>query len=381
MKVILHIGQSKTGTSAIQNCLSQNRELLLKRGILYPDAMVAGMTIGLINHNGLADSLVHRKTYPFLSSIQYRQQIDWQIASEKSIHTIILSAEHFFGGEPRIWNISDKSKYLTIYKEKLTAIKKYLATEDVEVIVYLRNQVDWFRSSMAHLIRYQLVHDKNDIYLSDRQYFELVKPLLCYGQLLDCWADTFGRSSITAVPYNKDQLIGGDVILDFANRIGILPSDLKDDRAKEGANISLSAEYTELKKILNRKLKSKHQERAIITCLERLSAKRATALKYRLDPEVELDIRAIADKENSRINQYFVTSGLELLLPTSGTPYEAIPDIEVARAAEEFAVEFGRLEYKLLVLKLWTKYVLRNHFIYIHVFTRCLLRFCRVSRG
>ena len=37
MKAIIHIGTLKTGSTSIQNSLFSNRELLLNRGIIYPD--------------------------------------------------------------------------------------------------------------------------------------------------------------------------------------------------------------------------------------------------------------------------------------------------------------------------------------------------------
>ncbi len=41
MELILHIGYSKTGTSAIQDFLYRNRKMLLRRyGILYPDIYI-----------------------------------------------------------------------------------------------------------------------------------------------------------------------------------------------------------------------------------------------------------------------------------------------------------------------------------------------------
>lgn len=48
MRIILHIGTGKTGTSSIQESLFRAREKLLENGILYPD--IPGFT----NQNFLA---------------------------------------------------------------------------------------------------------------------------------------------------------------------------------------------------------------------------------------------------------------------------------------------------------------------------------------
>jgi hypothetical protein len=36
-KIVLHIGQGKTGTSALPSALARNHELLKSAGVLYPD--------------------------------------------------------------------------------------------------------------------------------------------------------------------------------------------------------------------------------------------------------------------------------------------------------------------------------------------------------
>lgn len=36
-KVVLHIGTEKTGTTSIQHFMSQNRQALLAKGIVYPN--------------------------------------------------------------------------------------------------------------------------------------------------------------------------------------------------------------------------------------------------------------------------------------------------------------------------------------------------------
>ncbi|MCH8942156.1 MAG: hypothetical protein IIA48_06935 [Bacteroidetes bacterium] len=50
-KFILHIGQSKTGTTAIQSFLSENRKILHNKGILYPDILKKWVSLDLLNHN------------------------------------------------------------------------------------------------------------------------------------------------------------------------------------------------------------------------------------------------------------------------------------------------------------------------------------------
>src|SRR3989344_5912389 len=100
MQFILHIGQSKTGTTALQRFLSANRAGLVRRGILYPDVQLGGIRLNVLNHNPFADSLAGEVRHPHLSPEEYIKQFREQ-AVESNCHTILLSAESFFGGAPQ----------------------------------------------------------------------------------------------------------------------------------------------------------------------------------------------------------------------------------------------------------------------------------------
>ena len=80
MKILLHIGQPKTGTSAIQTFLSANRKALRIAGVLYPSVPVKGLVFHLRNHNTVANALNNMQSvYPHLTANQYfgcRSRID-----------------------------------------------------------------------------------------------------------------------------------------------------------------------------------------------------------------------------------------------------------------------------------------------------------------
>ena len=74
MRFILHIGQSKTGTTSLQGVLAANRAKLTRQGILYPYVLVHGMGLNLPNHNSFADSLAGFIRYPGLQAEEYMVQ-------------------------------------------------------------------------------------------------------------------------------------------------------------------------------------------------------------------------------------------------------------------------------------------------------------------
>ena len=87
MKLILHIGTHKTGSTALQQFLYRNPDSLAKVGIHYavpPSAWKASFIVHLLratDPRGIRDF--------FTSNIEH--------ARRKNAHTIIVSAENFYG--------------------------------------------------------------------------------------------------------------------------------------------------------------------------------------------------------------------------------------------------------------------------------------------
>ena len=117
MRILLHLGQSKTGTSAIQTFLTLNRSSLGKAGVLYPSVKIGGMSIDMGSHNAVADSLVGMSRFPHLNSDQYFSQFFKEV-KRIDAKLLILSAEHFFAGEPRVWAVANREEYFNLYRRK-----------------------------------------------------------------------------------------------------------------------------------------------------------------------------------------------------------------------------------------------------------------------
>lgn len=119
MKILWHIGQSKTGTSAIQKFLTLNKDRLREAGFLYPGVKLSGITVDKGAHKSVADALTKKYRYPYYTDVQYFNKF-FKEAKDVKAETIILSAEHFFGGEPRIWEVMSGEKYIKLYRKKFT---------------------------------------------------------------------------------------------------------------------------------------------------------------------------------------------------------------------------------------------------------------------
>lgn len=364
MRILLHIGQSKTGTSAIQGYLTLNRHHLLKAGVLFPTAKIGGLRIDLESHNALADALVGLKPYPNLTAHQYFNQF-FDDARCSRAHLMILSAEHFFGGQPRIYEVPDEPTYYARYKAKVEALADYLQGHEVSVLAYLRPQVDWLASTIGHTIRIERLTGTKQIYGNDGQFFELFKPLLRYCRLIDIWATSLKPNAITVVPYERDFLHGHSSVADFLERAELKNLDLPIANPKMQFNESLTREYIEVKKGINlgNEARTKTQERVAIRCLEHLSRKSDKGALYRLSQDLIGEIENFVAQDNINLNKQYVT-GAHPLSAQSALYRAKVPmplterDIMDARVA--FENEYGRLWMRFLAFDFAVRAFLRG---------------------
>lgn len=366
MKVLLHIGQSKTGTSAIQAFLSLNRVPLKEAGILYPAVKIGNMELD-IAHNAVADALMGKQRFPYLETEDYFTQF-FEEARNIDAKLIILSAEHFFQGEPRIWDVANQEEYFDKYKEKVERLSSYLSGHDVSIVIYLRPQIDWFSSAISQTIRIEgLIGDKK-LYQNDRQFFELMKPLLMYSRLLDVWADILNPSSFIIVPYIKNSLYKNSSISDFLYRIKLNDINLPYASEDVQVNKSLTREYIEVKKKLNKNRNGKNRERVIIRCLEKLSESSTEGSHYILSDEVKEELCSFVKLENSRLKSRYKIDNSFFKIRMGDNASYSVNDKTVDEAMIKFNIEYGRLRYRVLWLNYTARSILRKYAKPIHAF-------------
>jgi hypothetical protein len=360
MKVLLHIGQSKTGTSAIQAFLTLNRSSLQEAGILYPSVKISGIPIDLGAHNAVADSLVGKSRFPYLSADQYFSQF-FKEAQRIDAKLLILSAEHFFAGEPRVWTVANHEEYFNLYRQKVERLATYLKGHDVSLLVYLRPQLDWLASAVGQMVRIDRLISDTPLYQTDRQFFELMKPLLRYSTFLDVWADVIKPSTFTVVPYTKNSLYKGSSISDFLRRADLEKINFEYGSFDRQVNKSLTREYVEVKKILNKSPRSKNTERVIIRCLERLSETSQEGTRYGFPEDIRRDLESFIAPENTRLNERYRTDNLsfEARGPEQDHEQKPLSEGDIIRAMAAFEREYSRPRYRLLSLNYASRAFLR----------------------
>ena len=208
--VYLHIGSPKTATSTLQHVLASNYERLLKDGVLYPRDMRNGDA-----HHLLACDLIEKYQGKPMPDIWYGSQPRAQAwksllaeieLHKNNIHSVVISSEIFF---PQINNIDSI----------LEDVCDYLHGHEVRVITYLRRQ-DQLYSSFYN----QDVKGIRQWFHSAYQFYETHQIFLQdYCTVLNSWGNVFGKGQIIIRPFEAEQWVGGDIVLDFCDLVGVKP--------------------------------------------------------------------------------------------------------------------------------------------------------------
>lgn len=373
MKITLHIGQSKTGTSAIQSFLTLHRDALIQQGILYPTISVWGMPIDAGSHNAVADAIAGKIAYPFVTAEKYREAFFGE-AFRLGLDRMILSAEHFIGGEPRIWDVTDHDAHYEGYRAKVQRTTDWLKGHDVELLVYLRPHASWLASSIAQNIRTTGLVAKIDASMTDMQFFNMFLPLLRYEKLLTAWREILGPNKITIVPYRRDALLNGNSVDDFMLQVGIDGSKLPQAQKQE-VNSSLTREYLEVQRALNKTPRTKSEIRTSIKCLEALSRTSSEPTSYALSPDAMAAVDKIASEDNEAMAREF---GL-IVEPESVREFPPLRQPAIDAAMTRFQHEMARPHYRRMKLIMEMKDILRRRALPLHTLLHRVKR-ARVTR-
>jgi hypothetical protein len=302
MRVIIHIGQSKTGTTSLQSFLASNRESLAKSGILYPDVYRGGIPLKVQNHNSFAEALCGFRRFPGFSAEEYFSQFLEQ-GKEKGCNTLLLSGESFWGS-PQIWRIPEGEQVLESHLKKIKKLKDFIGREECHLLLYLRRQDEWMDSNIPQLIRYEGLL-KYPVYQNDAQTVDVLAPYLDYTAMLNLWEQVFENSQMTVIPYERDHLKNGDIVCDFMERIGADHQIVSLKSKETNEHTSLSLELVLLKKVLNRIPKSKAEERTIIDILTDLDEKMGSRRKYKIDTVLREELMNRVVGQNRLLTQKY----------------------------------------------------------------------------
>ncbi|MFU8863555.1 MAG: polysaccharide biosynthesis protein [Rhodobacterales bacterium] len=194
MKLILHIGMGKTGTSSIQTALRTNAAALAEQKVHYLGMWFDAIDPAYINHLGLRAFVALDETELQKAAVVFAAHVN-QLAETTGAETLILSNEGIFGQVHKM-------------KPFLEELRKHV---DLSLVAYIRNPYKWLPSAFT---QWGLFHKEHK---GPLQSFR-VRAATLIGQYAAApvWIETYGDALTVRL---HDTSI--DVVEDFCATCGI----------------------------------------------------------------------------------------------------------------------------------------------------------------
>lgn len=332
-RVILHIGQHKTGSKALQSYLALNADKLRERGILYPLGTSPKHQITayrnsqfqcyvLARHEAMMTCGENAAAAQFWSAYgQYctpyttLNQLLYAFETERmhiGAHTIIISAEDLFDMQSA-HEMHFSPQWVSHAAQAFHNCAARLGWEP-EVAVYLRRPDHLLNAHYAQFIK----GNANNT-LDFETFSKAFEPRLDSLGILKIWAAVFRPERLHVRPYEQDSLPGGIVpdffehLLDFlqGRDWAQVPNNL------ESTNITPSRAYIDLMREINIRISKNLPAPAREAVLQSAFAYRSEndpaaswlspAARYRLTSHYHKDYQQILNLYCKQANQAFFT--------------------------------------------------------------------------
>ncbi|GGF84558.1 hypothetical protein [Alteromonas lipolytica] len=193
MNLYLHIGNHKTGSTAIQSILESNLEVLREADCLYPETgRVKGAHHGIVRHlkketeSHFSDFIGHKADEDGFNSLvnNLKEECD-------GYNNIIISSEEFFN-----YNSLD-----------IERVKKFLSLfNNTTVITYLRNQLAHIESSYKFSISW--MHDKECRSFNEYYKYQTKSSYHRYLPTIEFWELLVDKVECVCFEENTSFLVG-----------------------------------------------------------------------------------------------------------------------------------------------------------------------------
>jgi hypothetical protein len=203
MRLILHAGTEKTGTTSIQSVLFRNRDWLRQRGVFYPSE--AGRKN---RHHSFATNLISPST-----AAAARQFLEEAAAAAGTCHTILLSTEWLYSAAHNPSGIDfapiEEETYWTARKRYLADLADICAGFDTELVLFLRRPDDYAEAC------YKTFVAQGRYSQSFRTFLASYAPQFEYSKQLEALRSSF--SVVRVLSYDASQ---ADIVGAFFHEIG-----------------------------------------------------------------------------------------------------------------------------------------------------------------
>jgi len=201
-KLFIHIGMNKTGTSAIQQFLNDERNALLDLGLLFPNTGCAGVA-----HYAFSRMLGFdhgAKSAPEAEQKALLNQLDAEV-KQSQCEICVISSENF------------------VLPRSADLVARFFKGFDCKIVVYLRRHDHWWVSAYNQAVKMV----ENPPWVRGFEGFlnfnrNKSKQVGNYRALLERWSNTFGKENIIVRPFEREQN-QPNIVADFLTAIGCAP--------------------------------------------------------------------------------------------------------------------------------------------------------------
>jgi len=242
--VILHIGTHKTGSTSIQQYLTENASKYAAHGVLW------------IKDSYNLPNLINR----LASQIERKQLIQdcrRNLESLSKVSEMIIFSSEGFSGSP--------SKMYSNNADIVNFCQNLFKGYNVKVVVYLRRQDLFYESYYTQRIQ--------EGYTETLEEFLSILPLneIRWDEVLNNFTSAFGKENLIVRPYDRSILKGNDIVEDFLTIANLNHID-QERNTPAWTNQSYSLAALKIARTLNGTL-SKEQQKTLRKILQKSNPK------------------------------------------------------------------------------------------------------------
>lgn len=229
MRVLLHIGSPKAGSTTIQHALRLNRERLDARDVLTWEADDSKGDAARTLSNRFAPvvrPLLPRERLYFTTRAE---TIEWSTENWRTMSEVVQARK------PALTVLSSESLFEVVkVRRVLDALRETFS--DIMVIAYIRDPAEQYRSAIDQIIR------------DGARFRDLPMPTEFHfpsHEVIRAYHDALGKERVIVRNFDRRNLLGGDLVGDFFARMAHAAGvDLPAPEAPPQANESLCAAAT-----------------------------------------------------------------------------------------------------------------------------------------
>jgi hypothetical protein len=279
MKIILHIGVPKTGTTAIQAHIALNRGWFEAKGVAIPQTgHSAGFGHVLLFEDQSGDLLT-----------QLSHELDQ--LEKNGFHTAILSWEGL-----NTFNIN-----------QIKNIHHHISKHATVVLAYLREQAEVIQSGYFQAVKQNPQRRTIDSFSNSEKF--LSPPHIYYDQILDRFASFFGTDNIRTRVYEKELLVDKNIVVDFLSTLALIPDETF-IKANTQQNISLDVGSAYVMNIIDSFISNTEERENIIDLLLTHVTNAGFDEKYFLSTEQVLSVKRNYSESNLNIKSNYPPENL-----------------------------------------------------------------------